>query len=456
MSLNTFLESMHTRLVAVEGKLGLPSPATAPGIAAAGGGGSAALSAFDALLAEKLAPFVATSSSIGGKVEQLGKAVERVFQEERAILAMAADSKKPSDASFMANLNAAMADASKLKERDAFENHAKAVLDGLGCVTWVNPAIPTPGPFAADMAEASSLWMNKVRSEHKGKEGGDAHLQWCKELDALYKGLVAFVKAEQPTGVTWNAKGKDAGGAPPAAAAAAPAAASSSGGGKPPAAAAALNVFAELSKIDQSSGKTAGLKHVTKDMKSSANKDAPPVEPKKAPAPKKEEFNPKNKVFELQGNKWVVEGQTGSLEIPADKVDIKNSVYVFNCQNLVLQVPGKCNTITVDGCKNTQVVFQDVLAMVECVNSKGAKIFCKGKAPTVAVDKTDGVVITLSRDTYLETKIVASKSSEMNVQYPGKTDDDAWVERVIPEQYVHKITEDGKVTADVSDLYTHG
>ena len=189
----------------------------------------------------------------------------------------------------------------------------------------------------------------------------------------------------------------------------------------------------------------------------SKNTDAPPVEKKvPASAPKKEEPAPKHQVFELQGNKWVVEGQTSNINISADHVSVKHSVYIYNCVGATILIEGKCNTITIDGCKKTQVIFQDVLALCECVNSKNLKIQCKGKAPTVSVDKTDGVTIYLSRETMNDTKIVASKSSEMNVSFPGKTDDDAWVEKVIPEQYVHQIKADGTVTAEVSDLYSHG
>ena len=40
----------------------------------------------------------------------------------------------------------------------------------------------------------------------------------------------------------------------------------------------------------------------------------------------------------------------------------------------------------------------------------------------------------------------------MNVSFPGETDDDAWLEMPIPEQFQHKIV-DGGVTSEVSELY---
>ncbi|KAH9252064.1 hypothetical protein BASA81_010046 [Batrachochytrium salamandrivorans] len=210
----------------------------------------------------------------------------------------------------------------------------------------------------------------------------------------------------------------------------------------------------ELGKLDQSGGKTAGLNHVTKDMKS-ANNSAPVVAPK-APAPKQEEAPKGKQVFACQGNKWQVEGQTGTVTIPADQVSVKHTVYVYNCIGATVIVEGKCNTITVDSCKKTQVVFSDVLAMCETVNSKQIKIQCKGRAPTVSVDKTDGFTVYLSREAMFETKVVAAKSSEMNLQVPGKTDEDAWVEKVIPEQFVYHLTPEYTIKSEVSELYSAG
>lgn len=460
--MDAFISTMHTRLAAVEGKLGLPTPITPPSVGTAAssssavpssGSSAAAVNAYDEAVAPALGKFVASGKQIGGRVEQMTLSAEQAFNKLRDIIQFSSEHKKPTGTDFMSELNAALSEVQSHKNaRDDFENHAKALSEGLPALAWVNPALTLPAPFALDMCEASVFWANKVRSNFKSKENGDQHVAWCKELDATLRGLHAYIKANFPTGLAWNAKGKDAGSAAPVAAAAssaAPAAAPAATG------ATALNLFAELSKIDQSSGKTAGLKHVTKDMKSSANKDAPAPAPK-APAPKKkDEPVPAKQVFALQGNKWVVEGQTGVISITADQVSVKHSVYIYNCVGATIQIEGKCNTITIDSSRKLNVIFQDVLALCEVVNSKQVQVQCKGKAPTVSIDKTDGITVFLSRDTMYETKIVASKSSEMNCQFPGATDEDAWIEKVIPEQYVHLIQPNNTISADISDLYTH-
>ena len=85
------------------------------------------------------------------------------------------------------------------------------------------------------------------------------------------------------------------------------------------------------------------------------------------------------------------------------------------------------------------------------MNSTRIQLTCREKCAAAAIDKTDGIILTLP-STSLDTSITASKSSEMNVQFPGA--DGEMVEKPIPEQYVHKIL-NGSVTAEVSDLYTH-
>jgi len=66
-----------------------------------------------------------------------------------------------------------------------------------------------------------------------------------------------------------------------------------------------------------------------------------------------------------------------------------------------------------------------------------------GRVPSVAIDKCSGVQVFLSKSS-LETEIVTSKSSEMNIVIP-KGDD--VVELPVPEQYVTKV-KDGKLLTE--------
>ena len=58
-----------------------------------------------------------------------------------------------------------------------------------------------------------------------------------------------------------------------------------------------------------------------------------------------------------------------------------------------LQVKGKLNAITIDECTGTGLVFQDLVASCELVNSSGLQVQVTGLVPTVAVDKCDGIQV---------------------------------------------------------------
>lgn len=224
------------------------------------------------------------------------------------------------------------------------------------------------------------------------------------------------------------------------------------------------DVFKGITSIDQSSGKTAGLKHVTKEMKakpassvvSEAPKPAAAAAAAAAPAAKAAAAPAKPPVFQLDAMKWRVENQTGGvITLDADRVNPKQTVYIYGCKNTTIDIKGKVNSISVDGCTLSNVLAADVISGVELVNCKRMKVQANGIVPSVAIDKTDGCVLYLCEATKLVTIITASKSSEMNVSYPhdGRPDD-AWHETPIPEQYKHRV-QGMHVTAEVSDLYSH-
>jgi len=48
-------------------------------------------------------------------------------------------------------------------------------------------------------------------------------------------------------------------------------------------------------------------------------------------------------------------------------------------------------------------------------------------------------------------RIVTSKSSEMNVQFPGENDGDDWIEQAIPEQFFHEILKPAETIAKIQD-----
>ena len=119
--------------------------------------------------------------------------------------------------------------------------------------------------------------------------------------------------------------------------------------------------------------------------------------------------------------------------------------------NSIIQIESKVNNITLDSCKRTAIVFKDVVSSVEIVNCQSVQVQATGVAPTIAIDKTDGCQLYLSRDS-MKADILTAKSSEMNVLLPGKSDDDDLIEIPIPEQFKTKYDEKSKklITTNVS------
>jgi adenylyl cyclase-associated protein len=151
--------------------------------------------------------------------------------------------------------------------------------------------------------------------------------------------------------------------------------------------------------------------------------------------------------------KWVVEHHRGDREIVVDKTDPKHTVYVYNCHDCVVQVRGKVNAVSVDGCRKTGVVFDTVIASCELVNCAGVQVQCLGTVPTVSVDKCDGAqVFVPARVAARDFQLVTAKSSEVNVTVvPDAADEGAdAVEHAVPEQFISHFKDGRLVTVAAS------
>jgi adenylyl cyclase-associated protein len=323
---------------------------------------------------------------------------------------------------------------------------------------------PAPRDFIETFIGGSDYWANGIRKEYRTTNPDQ--IAFCDTFKNVIVELAKYVKEFHTTGLAWNKNGgdissfnADAAAAPkteqPAAAAAAakPAAAPAKSAAAPTA-----NLFAELNK---EGAITSGLKKVTKDMQTWRAEykggDAPAPAATKAPAakpvPARDQVKgPPKLEFQEGGAKWVVENQSATPEPIAIEIKEKReTVYIFGCIGATISIKGKCKSIVVDSCKKTTVYFEVAMASVEVVNSQRMNIHCLQTVSSVAIDKTDGIIVHLPA-TSLTTEVVASKSSEMNLSFPDETGE--IIERPIPEQYVHRI-KGTTVTAAVSDLYSH-
>jgi len=461
-SIVPILRDIQSRLAAIEAAVGLKTPAgqteSAGNINSAGNASEIpGVTAYDQYVAQFLPPFIAACDKLGGDVQQAGQLVSGAFDELRKILVMAAHCKEPTQAQLrdaLGGIGAKMQAIGGLTKRNEYERHCKTVSEGIGALNWVCVK-PSPREFIESFVGGSDYWANNLRKEFRTTNPDQ--IAFCDTFKALLTNLITFVKENYLTGLTWNARGvtvdeyRNTAASASTSAAAKPAtatAASSAGAGD-----AKAGLFAAL---NQDSAITSGLKKVTKDMQTWRSEykggDAPAPEKKPAPAPRPvvNEIKGTPKVEFLPGpSKWQVEYQSTPVEIPIG--DKKETVYILGCVGATITISGKCKSIIVDSCKKTTVYFDTAMASVEVVNSVRMNIHVREFVAAVAIDKTDGIVVHLPV-TSLDTNIVASKSSEMNVSFPDANGD--IIERPIPEQYVHRI-KGTTVTADVSELYSH-
>ena len=250
------------------------------------------------------------------------------------------------------------------------------------------------------------------------------------------------MKKYHTTGPAWNPKGGDAASAKPAAAAPAAAAPAATPAATPapskPSTPAPTALFSEINKGGEI---TSGLKKVDRSQMTHKNPElraSGVVQAKEVTSDKLEKSYGKPVATgppktELAGNKWTIENHKDNRSIEIAETEIKQVVYIYRCVNSTIVIKGKINQVTLDSCKKVAIVVDSVISGIDVVNSQSCQVQILGKAPTVLVDKTDGMQLFLSKDA-LDIEILTAKSSEVNVVVPGKTDNDDPTEVSIPEQ----------------------
>lgn len=469
------LETITTRLEKVEkiissGESGSSAPASS---GSEGGADSPAVLDYQDLINQFIVPFVAAANAIGAKevIEQSQLVLEAVNKQVEFIR-VAANSKKPADAVLQnlikptSDLIAKIGGLKDSNRASKFANNLATVSEGISALGWVVVS-PTPGPFVADMRGGSEFYSNRLLKEFKGKDQNQ--VDFVTHYNNFLKELQAYIKKYHTTGLAWNPRGGDAAsfqssapaasaapsgpGAPPPGPPPPPAnlhdTSSSNSNDAPPD---MTRVFGELSKGEDV---TKGLKKVTADMKSKNRTDKSSVVPASAAKPtssssvaKKDEPT-KPPVFTLDGVKWRVEYQNGNRGLVIENPEPKQTVYIFKCKETTIQIKGKVNSICLDNCVKTAVVFENAIATLETVNCTSVEIQILGRVPSVSIDKTSGVQLYLSKSS-LDTEIVSSKSSEMNVLIP--TDDQDFEEKAVPEQYKTFVKNGALVTEPVAHV----
>ncbi|XP_014801953.1 PREDICTED: adenylyl cyclase-associated protein 1 [Calidris pugnax] len=413
--------------------------------------------AFDALLAGPVAEYIKISKEVGGDVQKHAEMVHAGLMSERALLVMASQHQQPTENAFSSLLKPISEQiqvVQNFREKNRGSklfNHLSAVSESIPALGWVAMA-PKPGPYVKEMTDAAMFYTNRILKEYKDVD--KKHVDWVKAYLSIWTELQAYIKEYHTTGLTWSktgpvaTEGTKSPSAPPAGAAPPPP------GPPPPPAPAPTSSSTDdsasrsalFAQINRGEGITSGLRHVSDDMKTHKNpalkNQGGPVRsgPKPFTAPKPAcNANPSQKtspkapaLLELEGKKWRVENQENATNLVISDTELKQVAYVFKCTNSTLQIKGKINSITLDNCKKLGLVFDDVVGIVEIINSRDVKVQVMGKVPTISINKTDGCHVYLSKSS-LDCEIVSAKSSEMNVLIPTEGGD--FTEFPVPEQF---------------------
>ncbi|XP_014926850.1 adenylyl cyclase-associated protein 2 isoform X1 [Acinonyx jubatus] len=449
------LERVVGRLESLSAESHRP-PGDCEGLNGVSRGVAPSVEAFDKLMNSMVAEFLQKSRILAGDVETHAEMVHSAFQAQRAFLLMASQYQQPQEndvAALLKPISEKIQEIQTFRERNRGSkmfNHLSAVSESIPALGWIAVS-PKPGPYVKEMNEAATFYTNRVLKDYKHSDL--RHVDWVKSYLNIWSALQAYIKEHHTTGLTWSKTG-------PVASTASASSVLSPGPGLPPPpppppppgppplfenedrreepSPSRSALFAQL---NQGEGITKGLRHVTDDQKTYKNPSlrtqggqTPSPTKSLSPGSRDPPSHPPQKhapVFELEGKKWRVEYQEDRHDLVISETELKQVAYIFSCNKSTLQMKGKINSITIDNCKKFGLVFDNVVGIVEVINSKDIQMQVMGKVPTISINKTEGCHIYLSEDA-LDCEIVSAKSSEMNVLIPQDGD---YREFPVPEQF---------------------
>ncbi|KAB0354603.1 hypothetical protein FD755_022062, partial [Muntiacus reevesi] len=295
-------------------------------------------------------------------------------------------------------------------------NHLSAVSESIPALGWIAVS-PKPGPYVKEMNDAATFYTNRVLKDYKHRYGPVASTASALSVLSLGPGLPPPPPPPPPPGppLLFESEGIKEASSPSRSA-----------------------LFAQL---NQGEAITKGLRHVTDEQKTYKNPNlrahggqSPSPTKSHTPGPKSPQPHPPKKhapVLQLEGKKWRVEYQEDRSDLVISETELRQVAYIFKCGKSTLQIKGKINSIIIDNCKKFGLVFDNVVGIVEVINSKDIQMQVMGKVPTISINKTEGCHIYLSEDA-LDCEIVSAKSSEMNILIPQDGD---YREFPVPEQF---------------------
>ena len=170
----------------------------------------------------------------------------------------------------------------------------------------------------------------------------------------------------------------------------------------------------------------------------------------KSPAPNRKPDSMRTKKpprKQLDGNKWTVEhyeNGTSPIEIDAEK---QHSILVSRCKSTTIRVNGKANAISIDNCSRLDLIIDSLVSSVEVINVGNFRMQVLGTLPTVQLDKVDVATLFLSKES-IDTEVLTSKCSSVNVTLPPASEQDDSVECPVPEQ-IKSYIKNGQLVSEI-------
>lgn len=316
------------------------------------------------------------------------------------------------------------------------------------------------------------------------------HVDWAQAFYQIFKSLTAYIKQHYPSGVTWNKDGIDAIEAlkevnsGPATSKSAVSSPSAAPGPPPPP---PLPTFdnppppppmptngasksqtdskgAVFDQISQGSAVTSHLRKVdpsSQTHKNPALRAGTPVPstptrstsgnikltlPGKKPKPESMRTKkPARK--DLDGNKWIIENFDKPAEMVELTASINQSILISRCTKTTIRINGKANAISIDNCTGLSLVIDSLVSAVDVIKSPKFEMQVLGMLPTIMLDQVDGAAVYLGRQS-LGTEVFTSLCTGVNVVLPGRTEEDDYEERALPEQ-MKSVIRNGRLVTEI-------
>ncbi|MCJ1403769.1 hypothetical protein MMC11_006992 [Xylographa trunciseda] len=461
-----------------------------------------AIEGFDALMNGEVGTFVNMSEGLGGLIAEQSASVLRAFAAERKFLIVTTKAKKPDIQSpdymeILKELQSTIGIVNDIRVANRgspYFNHLTMVSEGVAMLGWVT-IDPKPADFVSETLSSAQFYGNRVLKEYKDKD--HSHVEWVQGFYRIFKSLIEYIKKHYSSGVTWNNKDgidpqealrqvqsgetRAMGAAPPSSASSGPPPPpppppmpSLDGAPPPPpmptngtssSRAPTSDMGAVFDQLSRGEAVTSGLRKVDPSQQTHKNPSlragaaVPPTRsdsqsstgksPVPGKRPKPESMRTKKPPRkELDGNKWIIENydnpKEGMLEIDAQ---ISHSILISRCTKTTIRVLNKANAISIDSSSQVSLVIDSLVSSVDVIKTPRFEMQVLGTLPTIMLDQVDGASIYLSRES-IGTEVFTSKCTAVNINVPGRTEEDDYKECPLPEQ-IKSVIRNGAVISEI-------